>query len=31
MQVAAENNVHIKLEFYINIILSSKETKKPIH
>jgi hypothetical protein len=31
MQVTAEINVHIKLEVCINIILRSKEAKKPIH
>lgn len=31
MQVAAETNVHIKLEVYINISPRSKETKEPIH
>lgn len=31
MEKAAEINVHIKLEVYINIILRSKETKKSIH
>lgn len=31
MQVAAETNVQIKLEVYINISLRSKETKESIH